>query len=206
MKSKTSDLNDKELRQEIYKLRRDLREDLREVKEFSKTEVVLPTYAIDNFKKAEKSMREKSVRSMDRKELESVYRQLSYVRNLKSSTVQGGLDTIATLESAKNRVAELKDVDLKHMLSELDSTALDQFWKIYGKAFEKSRDLQERFKYELWNTIIDYMESGNIDEGVFATKISNLYKSTQIDANTGGFADDAEILFTQGLRELFSND
>lgn len=205
MKSITSNLNDKELRQEIYKLRRDLREDLREVKEFSKAEVILPTYAVDHFKKAEKSMREKSVRSMDRKELESVYRQLHYIRGLKSSTVQGGLDAIATLESAKNRVAEIKDENLKYMLSKLDRTELDQFWKIYGKVFEGG-DLAEQFKYEIWNTIIDYMEGGRFDEGTFAKKISDLYESVQIDANTGGFADDAEILFTQALRELFSND
>ena len=134
----SSTLSDKELRQEIYKLRRELRADIGEIKNEIKTDKSIPTYAVNDFKEAEKSMRQKSVRSMGRKDLVSTYRNLTYIRNLKSSTLEGARDVIDSLETVKNRIKLMGDVNqpLSNLLEQSSKSTTEKFWDIFKRTFE----------------------------------------------------------------------
>lgn len=221
----SSNLSDKELRQEIYKLRRELRVDIGEIKNEIKTDKSIPTYAVDDFRKAEKYMREKSVRSMGRRELVSTYRNLTYIRNLKSSTLEGARDVIDNLETVKNRIKLMGDVNqpLSNLLEQSSKSTNEKFWDIFKRTFDGRADLRERYKYEIWNSIADYMEEGGTNSEEFSSMVEALYdkvldneyndisfeeydekSDTMMFLNEGG--ENGEIQFTDELRKLFSNN
>lgn len=221
----SSNLSDKELRQEIYKLRRELRVDIGEIKREIKTDKTIPTYAVNDFKEAEKSMRAKSVRSMGRKDLVSTYRNLTYIRNLKSSTLEGARDVIDSLETVKNRIKLMGDVNqpLSNLLEQSSKSTTEKFWDIFKRTFDGRADLRERYKYEIWNSIADYMEQGGTNNEEFSSMVEALYdkvldneytdisfeeydekSDTMMFLNEG--VQNGEIQFTDELRKLFSNN
>lgn len=190
------DLTDKELRQEIYKLRRELRADMREIRELLKSERNLPDYALRDFREAEKSMREKSVSKQDRKELQRTYRNLQYIRGLKSSKAQNLNEIYNNLKIHIDKI----DTNLKNV----DQNTVNKFWDIYKKVFEGASGIRENFKYEIFSTISDFMISGGESPEEFALKIEDLYRDVQLNSD-GGFNSNADIQFTEELRKLFSD-
>jgi hypothetical protein len=144
---RSSRLTDEELRREIYSLRRTLKEDIRAVREASKLDPTIPRDAINQYKKISKLMKEKSVRSMDTRDLKSTYRQLGYIRGLKSSTLEGAEKTAETF------------YPIKQFLDVLSPTLRDEFWDYYGKAYKENPFL-EKFKYEIMEISKDIMISG----------------------------------------------
>lgn len=198
------DLTDKELRQEIYKLRRELRADMQDIRQALKSERNLPDYALRDFREAEKSMREKSVSKQDRKELQSTYRNLQYIRGLKSSKAENLQDVYNKVTKRIDDVSKINNADLNYFLQHADKDVVKMFWDIYKGTFEGASGIRENFKYELFGTIVDYIESGGLNEKYFALVVEALYRDTQLDSD-GGFNSDADIQFTEELRKLFSD-
>ena len=186
---KATELNDKELRREIYALRRALRTDIKEVRDISKSSPTIPTYAISHLSKAENEMRTKSVKKREGAELLSIYRQLKYTRGLKSSTLEGALETAEKFEP----IAE-------HLKS-LSQEKRQEFWDIYGELYKHSSTL-ERFKYELFE-YIDSKFGEDLPEDIASTLIEEYAKAVEGDYGTRT-DEEIAIQFTSSLDELLS--
>ena len=136
----SSQLTEKELRTEVYRLRRELRSSVKEVRELSRTSPTIPTYAIDKLKELERSYRKKSVSKMTKPELVSNYRALEYIRGLKSSTASGAIEVGRKFEPFKDE------------LNKLSKSERDLFWDVYQRFYSETRGTAERFKYEVFDT------------------------------------------------------
>lgn len=158
-----SQMSEEELKKEIYKLRRDLRVDIRGVRELKKSSPLSPSYAIDKMAEIEKRMRETPVIRMDKKQLKDTLRDLMYTRNLKSSTVKG-------IQEAEPIMANLKD-----QLASLSKDIQDKFWDIYKIFYEDTKGLGELYKYEIFSTrLIDYVNR-DTSAAVMAKNIKNIW-------------------------------
>ncbi len=143
-----SNLSDATLRKRIYSLRKELRSDIEAIQTHINEGVWLPTYAIDKFASVSEKMPQKSVYSMDRKELLSTFRALQYVRGLKASTVKGAYESMESIEP------------IKSMVKGLSPKMQNKFWRIYGRIYDESGGLAERFKYELIQSASEYVFGG----------------------------------------------
>ena len=189
----TADLTPEEMREEIYDLRRELRPRIREIREFSKVSRI-PQYAVNRMREIEKEMRETSVKNMDEKQLRNTLRDLRYISELKTSTMEGAIETSEKFEPLRDKLNTLpEDVQRK-------------FWKVYDNFYNLvGYDQAERFKYELFQSnLIDMVSGTDIDEKEVAKKIEEVYRRMTAITGGGGRTEDARLLFTDELRKLFS--
>lgn len=209
---KAVELNDKELRREIYALRRALRIDIKEVKKASKVVTEIPTYAATHLAKAEKEMKAKSVCKREGAELSSIYRELKYIRGLKSSTLEGAIETAEKFEPIAKELKTLSEEKRK------------EFWDIYKKMYEDN-PLYEKFKYEIFqindeifqgssanlddileeDTIIkDELDFTEVNKDTILTTIKSMYDET-MEAQYGELTEaEKTVLFTKKLSNLLS--
>lgn len=199
-------MDEKQLRKEIYNLRKNLRQDIKAVRGDFRTatsyakelknvdkEVEItsyPTYALDDMRKLEKLFRQKAVRYMDKKELQDTYRDLRYIRNLKSSTVEGAREVFENFQPIADKLGKLDEKERK------------AFWDIYKYARE-NKGLLEHFKYQLFNELVDskaYVELKGNEEGIrsLAEKIQEKFHTTY----KGGDYEQQQISFTNALKDL----
>lgn len=99
-------------------------------------------------------------KSMDDKTLRTYYRDLKYIDNLKTSTVKGATETHEMLK------------DFYGMYGALSDETQDKFWSVYKQLYERTGGLIERYKYEVFDTAIMDMFSGDSVENI----VENLYK------------------------------
>lgn len=185
---KATELTDKALRNEIYKLRRKLRTSVGEVKELAKTSPIIPTYAVSHMQKLERIFRKTSVSNMSNAELLSTYRELKYVEGLKTSTKEGAIKSSEVFTPIEEK--------LKAFSPELR----EQFWQVYGKAYGEQK-LLDRYKYEIFDTVIDRVNSST-DSGEMALKVVDAYQKT-LEKEGKNTTDDKFILsFTKELQDL----
>lgn len=209
---KATELNDKELRREIYALRRALRTDIKEVKDISTVSSTIPTYATSHMTKAEEEMRLKSIRKREGAELLSIYRELKYIRGLKTSTLEGALEVAEKFEPLAKELRTLSEVKRK------------EFWDIYKKMYEEN-PLYEKFKYDIFQindeifqgnsanvedvledeTIIkDKIDFDKVDKDTILTTIKSMYDET-MEAQYGELSEaEKTVLFTEKLSNLLS--
>lgn len=186
-------MTDKELRQDIYKMRREVEANIKGVKELQKSEssLAVPTDAIQQYAKLNRLMRNKSVRRMDRDELISVRRQLAYIKGLKSSTVEGAKKTAVKFEP------------LNHKLKSLSPSLQDKFWEVYRKAYSDTKGQLENFKYEIFESdLIDTINSGT-DTGELAQKIADKFREVSLKTTKDTPDDEKRRLFTDTLDTLY---
>ena len=135
----SSQLTDEQLRKEIYKLRRVLRPDIREVRAAAKTSPDIPTDAVTQMAKLETAMRKTAVRKMTRKELNTTWRQLSYIRGLKSSKLEGAQEMTQSFQPFRER------------MSNLSKDYQDVVWKAFNRFYNYAgQTIAEQFKYEIF--------------------------------------------------------
>lgn len=156
----SSQLTEKELRKEIYRLRRELRASVKEVRELSRTSNLIPTYSVSKMRELERRYRSKSVSNMTKAELVSNFRALEYIQGLKSSTVSGALEIAHKFEPFKNELNELPESDRK------------AFWDAYQRFYNETRGTAERFKYELFDTSVLRTITNRIRNGETASDIA----------------------------------
>lgn len=183
--------DEKMLRQAIYDLRRELREDIKEVKEYSKTSFV-PLDAVLAMKDIEDYMVRKPVKSMDIKDLRKTYKELDYIRGLRSSTLEG----------AKSTGTIYMD-DLKKRLLELSKNEQEEFWKMYAQV-KRDIPISELFKYDIIKTLDDvYIQNGVRDSRGLTQTIEDMFKiSEKYKYMSGDDTDVTSIRFTDLLSEL----
>lgn len=203
----SSQLTEKELRKEVYRLRRELRSSVKEVRELSRTSTTIPTYAIDKLKELERSYRQKSVKRMTKPELVSNYRALEYIRGLKSSTVSGAIEVGRKFEPFKEE------------LNKLSKSERDLFWDVYQRFYSETRGTAERFKYEVFDSgvltsVVNRARAGYSASDIagallhayqtsaveYARKqneiIRSIFEDGEVDVNNG------TVLFSSALKEF----
>lgn len=195
------DLSLKEMRQEIYRLRRELRADLKEVRELSRTSsLTIPQDALKHMrdleKRTTKSKGGTAVSHMGERELRNLYRDLEYVRGLKSSTPEGASKSAITWQP------------VKEFLDSTTEETRDKFWEVYNKLVS-NRYLEEKFKYEIFEILRQQTEYGNlsdIDESAMAQLVSKL--DDFYEEFTMYYGDDASDFsrnaFKSGFSDIFS--
>ena len=166
--------DEKELRREIYSLRRELRQDLKKVRELSKEDVLLPKTALKQMAKAEAVMRKKSIKDMPLSQLQSMYRRLRHIRELKSSTYEGATGQVQHL------------VSIIPNIRNLSKPQLDKLWEAYDKLVGQNLLLKD-YKYEVYGAIIDVITKTRISAEELAIRVDELY-----DKATRGVLDEAE--------------
>lgn len=148
-----------------------------------------PQYAVNDFKEIVKSMPSKLSDASD-KELRNLYRDLRYINSLKSSTVKG----------AKEVQEKFKPIADK--LEALSENTRDKFWTVYGKLYEATGGRLEQFKYELFETNIDYIYGGG-ETDTLEYSIISLYDETLKELGSNATDEQIKVLFTSKLKTLF---
>ena len=180
----------KNLRREIYSLRRELREDISEIRAKAKTDILLPTYAIDRMRKVEAYMKKKSVAIMTERELLRTYRKLRHIRDLKTSTLSGAEKVVSNLVSVVPQIRELSDTQIKKL------------WSAYDKLVEQSRALSG-YKYTVVNVLADVISKKRISVDDLASRVEEIYLlATGGDKNAIKRTDKTTKLLIQSFKHL----
>lgn len=179
--------NDKILRRDIYTLRRALRKDIKEVKELSKDDPLIPTDAISQMREIEKKNKVKSVAKQNTKELLSTYRQLKYIRDLKSSTPSGAIRISETFQPIRER------------LSRYSKDKQNEFWNIYGDLYKHYSGF-EKYKYEIIEYVDELFDTEYSED--ILNEIRTLY-DTILEHSGGRRSErDIDIRFTNEIQNL----
>lgn len=165
---------EKELRREIYSLRRELRKDLKKVREFSKEDILAPKTALKHMAKAEAIMRKTSVSKMKPPQLNSMYRKLKHIRDLKSSTYEGAVRQVNNLVSIIPKIRNLT------------KEQLDKMWEAYDKLVGQNLLLKD-YKYDVYDGVIDVITKTRISADDLAIRVDEIY-----DKATRGVLDEKE--------------
>lgn len=127
------------------------------------------------------------------KELRNAYRDLKYIDQLKTSTVKGAKEAFENF------------ADVSEMLKALSNTQQDKFWNIYKRFYETSGGMAERFKYEVFEAIIDAQYSG-MDADEFSENLNKIFDQVYGEAKGAGGTDaELELLFAEKLADLFNS-
>ena len=141
--------DDKTLRKKTRRLIKNVSRRIERIEKYDKE--TTPQYAVEKYRSLNIPKR---LSELSRKELENLYRDLSYIERLKSSTVRGAKEVQRKLEPIKNN------------LKTLSPEAKKKFWEIYGKQYEITSGTFEKYKYEVWGTILDMMYQGKTEETI----------------------------------------
>ncbi len=180
-----SQLSPREMRQESRRLIKNISRRIARIEGLGSS---APQYAVNAYRELEKRI-PKRLTQLSQKELTTLYRDLRYINALKSSTVKGALQTQSKFEPIKEKL-EVLSPDTKK-----------KFWEIYGKLYERTSGTMENFKYELFETNIDYIYGGQEVDKAVADIIEEYDKTLK---ELGGNVTDEEIkvLFTSKLHSL----
>lgn len=180
-----SKLSPKEMRQESRRLIKNISRRIKRIEGLGSS---TPQYAVNAYRDLEKKIPNR-LTQLSNKELNTLYRDLRYVNSLKSSTVKGALHTQSKFEPIKEK------------LEVLSPSTKKKFWEIYGKLYERTSGTMENFKYELFETNIDYIYGGQEADKAVADIIEEYDKTLK---ELGGNVTDEEIkvLFTSKLQSL----
>lgn len=133
--------SDKELRKDINELRKELREDIRGVENYIRSlqpSEFMPKVAVNKFHELDKTIKEKGISNMSTEELKTVYRDLEYIRTLKTSTVEGAIKSKQLWQPIEEK------------LSKLGKREKRRFFKAYDKLYEEIPVVMQ-FKYQLFD-------------------------------------------------------
>lgn len=145
-------------------------------------------HAVSKWKEFNDEFPERITKRLEPKKLVSIYRDLKYINALKTSTVKGAIRTKKVF------------VPVKEKLNVLSKSSQDKFWDIYSKLYEHTTTM-ERFKYELFDTIIDYVYEG-IDEDKAVIDIIRAYDQSLMQMEGAGTDEQVRLLFTSKLEKL----
>lgn len=174
-----------ETKQEIRKLIRNIGRRVKNIEELGES---APQYATKRFH--EITDNRKPLSEMTEKELNTLYRDLKYVDNLKSSTVKGAILVQHNFEPYNN------------VLQILSENARKKFWEIYDKFYERTAGTAEAYKYIIFEQNIDEILSGNTDVDEIVHNLIEAYDKSLME--TGGDDENAmRIRFSSNLEDIF---
>lgn len=195
MVSATYYMSDDELRKEIYDLRRGLRKDIKEVRDFireskeSGTSSSYPQFAIKDMAKMNTYFRKNAVSKMSRSELEKSYRRLQYIRGLDTSTKEGMISAISSMGKVWETLEKLTDEQKK------------KFWDLYKYSRQLNPNI-DRYKYNFLNETVS--EAEDIDDPEYlANRIDDLF--FDLEKKKGGMVlnDDIIKFLSSDIHNIF---
>ena len=181
--------DDKILRRDIYALRRELRKDIKEIRAEIKADAITPDIAVRKMAKLEKQMKEKAVSKMSPKELRSTYRQLKYIRGLKTSTVEGARETASHYE------------DIAPKLKNLSKAQIKKFWDTYEHLTDIS-PLYKYMKYEIFSGLADVVTKMNLSAEELGQAIDQLYQKSVEGELDNEPTDKKTLLLIQSFKPI----
>ena len=181
--------DDKILRRDVYALRRELRKDIKEIRAEIKADPITPDIAVRKMAKLEKQMKEKAVSKMSPKELRSTYRQLKYIRGLKTSTVSGAKETASHYE------------DIAPKLKNLSKTQIKKFWDTYEHLTDIS-PLYKYMKYEIFSGLADVVTKMNLSAEELGQAIDQLYQKSVEGELDNEPTDKKTLLLLQSFKPI----
>ena len=199
--------DEKTLRRDVYALRRALRADVAEVKAYikerkrltkniAKTEDmredyhIIPDVAVRRLKNLEKEMKANPVKYMTKKELLSTYRQLKYIRGLKTSTLEGSKEVAKHFNSIATSLSKLSDEHLK------------KFWDTYEHLTDIS-PLYKHMRYEIFSGLADIVGKTNMTAEELGEAIDKLYdKSVRGELDLNEDTDKTTKLLLQSFKPI----
>lgn len=202
--------DEKTLRRDIYALRRALREDISQVDEYinerkrltkniAKTEDmrevyhIVPDIAIRKFRAIEKDMKKNPVKYMDKKDLLSTYRQLKYIRGLKSSTLEGSKDIAKHFNSIATPLSKLSPEHIK------------KFWDTYEHLLDRAK-LYRYIKYDIFTGLANVVGKINMSAKELGAAIDQLYdKSVRGELNIDENTDETTKLLFHSFESILQN-
>lgn len=155
----------KELRREIYSLRKIIRSDIRQVKNAAKDNHLIPQSAINQMRKLEQKMRQTAVSKMTGTQLRSTYRGLMHIHGLKSGTLEGATKVAERLQGLLSQAQQLTPQQLR------------KTWEVYHKLVEQSAIFQ-KYKYEILEVVPDVVTKTRLSADELAIRIEKLYDQT----------------------------
>lgn len=185
------DMTDKEIRKEIYKLRRELKKEAKDLINLAEVDKLIPLTAVEQLNQFEEELRKgKSVKRQDTKELRKTLRQIRYINNLESSHVDGAIKGGRRFEPIRQTVEQLNEEQKK------------EFWQVY-KDLYKEGPIYERFRYEIYE-IMD--KSWNAEYSASPEQLVTAIKDLRdavIDVYGGGLSnEDIDAIFGEELKKL----
>ena len=181
----STQLTPKQIIREISRLRRNISKRLSNVEGLGDT---APQYAINRFRDLEKDI-PKNLRTATESKLRTIYRDLRYINSLKSSTYKGAKNIQQTFEPIKEK------------LNALSPETRNKFWEMYGKLYERTSGTLENFKYQIFQTNIDYIYSGT-DVDTSVEEIIREYDKTLETLGEQPSDEEIKLLFTEKLQSL----
>lgn len=198
----SSRLTTKELGRFVQGIKQELQPILSEVRASALASKNIPTYAVDKFEELMEDIGRKPIISnKDRKQLESWYRQASYIYNLKSATLEGAQALSYKFEPFKKYLDKMTDEQVK------------EFWKAYSAYRSGVGATKEQFKYELFTKEFVKFVQPLLERGEKGTDIATMLevaRSTADVAYAATMADEFEFFDANNpmptLEETFSNE
>lgn len=157
---KAANLTRKQMEREIRKSRKKLKQEAVKIREmlasYGMSGADAPLIAIKRFEamKVPYQFRRKGIEYYTDKEVLAMYRDLEYIKQLKTATVEGAMEAMDNFGEIASYLSSKSEAEREH------------FWEIYDKVYESVKD---RFKYEAMQLVADMQESGRTTEEIIKT-------------------------------------
>lgn len=155
----------------------------------------LPQFGAESFRKFERRMNKllqgkRNLGALSEEQIQTLHRDIRYLNDLKSTSIKGA--------------TKARDVykPVKEKIDALSPKLREKFWEIYNKTVERF-GYMDMYKYELFETNIDYLYSGETDVDQAVAEIFKQYDKTLRELRGEGDEETVRILFTQRLQDLF---
>lgn len=184
----------------IQKLNKSLSKRMENIKKLGFEELVYDSkdgkYAYQQYEDLVESMgvldvynfSKQELRTLSKKQLTTLYRDLKYIDELKTSTVKGMQKALDRWESIKQKLSWMSEKDRK-LVWDAFSTYLDR------------NPTADRFKYEVLETIADYSLWGGIESsGELGMRIRELLEESKYES--GKDIEALKLSFSKKLQDL----
>ena len=162
----------------------------RQIKAIDKSQKPLLRDATNRFKEFKKDFKYNDLSKYSDTMLKNAYRDLKYIDDLKSSTLEGAEEATRTFGTTKQ------------FLDTLSQTKQKEFWDIYEKAYKNLMpSLVDKYKYEMFGILTNEMMLGQDTEEIFS-KIQEAFDTAY---EIGGSEEEKGELFAENLKLLFSD-
>lgn len=178
-----------ELIKEIQRLERNIRKRVENIE----AREDLPQFGAESFRKYEKrkanKLDGKKLTSLSEKDLTTLYRDISYLNDLKSLSIKGA-------EYAKE-----KYLPIKNMLETFSPNMKEKFREAYSKLVSNYGLTDKYFKYEVQGAEIELMLSGQSNTDEIYRRIKELFDETLFE-NPDANETEIRVLFADKLKDI----
>ncbi len=180
-----TDLGQENLLEKTEKLVRDLSERVEKIEGLGNS---APQYATQAFRNLDIP---ENLEDLSEEKLQTLYRDLKYIDNLKTSTLQGAINAQQTWEPIKDK------------LDILSPKTQNKFWDIYNKITDRFGGTYINYKYTIMETVEDYLfghTNLDIDIDRAIDQIMEKYDETLEELGSKADDENTSILFTSKLK------